>query len=88
MKMLLCVTWEIIFNQCLCSAFFFSKDISLTTYFWEILHSAPAFEIGPSSELNKGELRELQDEDEELDKKRRGVQLTQQEVFDRDPHGR
>lgn len=56
-------------NQCLCS----SKVIRLTTYFWEILHFAPAFEIGPTGELNKGEMRELQDEDEELDKKRGGA---------------
>lgn len=49
-----------------------AKVIRLTTYFWEILHSAPTFEVGPSSELNKGEMGELQDEDEELDKKRWG----------------
>lgn len=49
-----------------------SKVIRLTIYFWKILHFSPAFEIGPTSELNKGEMRELQDEDEELDKKEGG----------------
>lgn len=50
-----------------------TKVSRLTTYFWEILHFAPAFETGPGGELNKGEMGESQDEDEELDKKKRRV---------------
>lgn len=48
----------------------FLEVIRLTTHTWEISHFAPTFEIGPSSELNKGEMGKLQDEDEELDKKK------------------
>lgn len=55
-------------NQSLCSV----PLQKLTTYFGEILHFAPTFEIGPSCELNKGEMGKLQDEDEELDKKEWG----------------
>lgn len=54
-------------NQSLCS----EPLQKLTTYFREILHSAPTFE-GPSCKLNKGEMGELQDEDEEMDKKEQG----------------
>lgn len=47
----------------------FLEVIRLTTHIWEISHFAPTFEIGPSSELNKGGMGTLQREDEDLDKK-------------------
>ena len=55
-------------------------------YFREISQSAPSFELGLSSVLNKGEMKRAEIKKEQGRRER--VWLTQQEVFDRDPHGR
>lgn len=60
MEMLLCRMWEIILISAFVQPVF---QRCLTPYFWEILHTAPAFEISPTGDLNKAALKELQDED-------------------------